>query len=38
MDTVYVKDTDGKFRPKAIVESKAKKPAPKKAPAKTESK
>ena len=38
MDTVYVKDSDGKFRPKAIVEAKAQKPAPKKAPVKTESK
>ena len=38
MDTVYVKDSDGKFRPKAIVDAKAKKPASKKAPAKTESK
>lgn len=38
MDTVYVKDSDGKFRPKAIVEAKTKSTAPKKAPVKTESK
>jgi hypothetical protein len=37
MDTIYVKDSDGKFRPQSIVEAKkapAKKPAVKKAPVK----
>ena len=34
MDTIYVKDQDGKFRPQVIVEAKKKKAPAKKAPAK----
>ena len=34
MDTIYVKDTDGKMRPKTIVDAKKKKPAAKPAVAK----
>ena len=36
MDTIYVRDEDGKMRPQAIVEAKKKKAPAKKAPAKKE--